>query len=80
MIVTNPKDDEEAKRKGIKDVRFVMMITPDATQDDWAVACAKSYIYEEMLPSHVKHVIFTADGAGCFKSRLHRAIQGFWVR
>ena len=74
MIVTNPKD-EESKAKKMKDVTFV---TNDGLQDDRAVACAKCYIYEECLPDHIKKVIFVADGAGCFKSKLHRAMQGFW--
>lgn len=77
MIVTNPKDIE-AKAKGVKDVTFVMMVTNDGTQDDWAVACGKAYIYQNHLPDYIKKVIFIADGAGCFKSKLHRAIQGFW--
>ena len=77
MIVTNPKD-EESKTKKMKDVTFVMLVTNDGMQDDWAVACAKSYIYEECLRDNIKKVIFVADGAGCFKSKLHRAIQGMW--
>jgi hypothetical protein len=77
MIVTNSADPE-MKADGIKDVTFVMMVTNDSCQDDWAVACGKSYIYQNHLPAHIKKVIFIADGAGCFKSKLHRAIQGFW--
>ena len=77
MIVTNP-EDVELKTKGVKDVSFVMLVTNDSLQDDWAVVCAKCYIYKECLPKHIKKVIFVADGAGCFKSKLHRAIQGFW--
>jgi len=77
MIVTNPKD-LETKAKGVKEVSFVMMVTNDGIQDDWAVACAKSYIYKNCLPDHVKKSNFVADGAGCFKSKLHRAIQPLW--
>eukprot|EP00980_Cylindrotheca_fusiformis_P023019 scaffold10054_cov140-Cylindrotheca_fusiformis.AAC.10 len=78
MIVTNPTDPN-LKADGIKDVTFVMMVTDDSRQDDWAVACGKSYIYQNHLPHAIKKVIFVADGAGCFKSKLHRAIQGFWA-
>ena len=77
MIVTNP-EDVELKTKGVKDVSFVMLVTNDSLQDDWAVVCAKCYIYKECLPKHIKKVIFVADGAGCFKSKLHCAIQGLW--
>eukprot|EP00980_Cylindrotheca_fusiformis_P024057 scaffold11480_cov117-Cylindrotheca_fusiformis.AAC.1 len=77
MIVTNP-DDPALKEKGIKDVKFVMMVTDDSCQDDWAVAASKLYIYQNHLPQRVNKAIFVADGAGCFKSKLHRAIQGFW--
>eukprot|EP00980_Cylindrotheca_fusiformis_P025942 scaffold14950_cov156-Cylindrotheca_fusiformis.AAC.1 len=79
MIVTNPAD-QALKTKGIKDVKFVMMVTDDSRQDDWAVACGKSYIYQNHLPAAIEKVIFVADGAGCFKSKLHRAIQGFWSK
>jgi hypothetical protein len=77
MIVTN-SEDPELRAKGSKDVTFVMMVTNDSTQDDWGVACGKSYIYQNHLPDRIKKAIFVADGAGCFKSKLHRAIQGFW--
>ena len=85
IIVTNPKD-EESKAKQMKDVTFVMLVTNDGMQDDRAVACAKSYIYKECLSyiyreclsDNIKKVIFVTDGAGYFKSKLHRAIQGMW--
>jgi hypothetical protein len=77
MIATNPID-EESKVKGIKDVTFVMMVTDDCLQDDWEVACAKSVVYKDYLPAHVKRAHFVSDGAGCFKSSLHRALQPFW--
>ena len=44
MIVTNPVD-EELVRKGKKEVYFVMLVTNGGLQGDWAVVCAKSYIY-----------------------------------
>ena len=77
MIVTNPKD-EESKAKKMKDVTFVILVTNDGMQDDWTVACAKSYIYKECLLDNIKKVIFVADDAGCFKSKFNRAIQGMW--
>ncbi|CAJ1930039.1 unnamed protein product [Cylindrotheca closterium] len=77
MIVTN-SEDALLKEKGVKDVSFVMLATNDACQDDWAVACAKSYVYENHLPDHVKKTIFVADGAGCFRLKLHCVIQPFW--
>jgi hypothetical protein len=64
---------------GKKDVKFVMMVTDDTLQDEWEVACAKKYIYENELPLHIKQVHFRADGAGCFRSRLHRSIQPYWL-
>jgi hypothetical protein len=54
------------------------MFTDDGLQDDWQIACAKHTIYTDHLPSQIKKVLFTSDGAGCFKSKLHRAIQPFW--
>ena len=77
MIITNPLD-ADLNAKGMKDVTFAMMVTNDGRQDAWAVQCAKSYIYETMLPKRIKKAIFVADGAGCFKNILHRASQGFW--
>jgi hypothetical protein len=78
MITTN-SSDEESKAKGLKEVTFVMMVTDDCLQDDWGVACAKSVLYKEYLPEHIKKVHFISDGAGCFKSQLHRALQPFWI-
>jgi hypothetical protein len=77
MIATNAEDEAD-RAKGVKDVKFVMMFTDDGLQDDWQIACAKHTIYTDHLPSHIKKVLFTSDGAGCFKSKLHRAIQPFW--
>jgi hypothetical protein len=78
MITTN-STDKESKAKGLKDVTFVMMVTNDCLQDDWGVACAKSVVYKEYLPKHIKKVLFVSDGTGCFKSQLHRALQPFWI-
>jgi hypothetical protein len=78
MITTN-SSDEESKAKGLKVVTFVMMATDDCLQDDWGVACANSVIYKEYLPKHIKKVQFISDGAGFFKSQLHRALQPFWI-
>jgi hypothetical protein len=78
MITTNSAD-EESKAKGLKDVTFVMMVTDDCLQDDWDVACAKSIVYKEYLPKHIKKVHFVSDGAGCFKSQLHCALQHLWI-
>jgi hypothetical protein len=37
-------------------------------------------VYKEYLPKHItKKVLFVSDGAGCFKSQLHRALQPFWI-
>ena len=77
MIATNAEDEAD-RAKGVKDVKFVMMFTDDGLQDDWQIACAKHTIYNDHLPSQIKKVLFTSDGAGCFKSKLHRAIQPFW--
>jgi hypothetical protein len=77
MIASNASD-EESRAKGINEVTFVMMITDDCLQDDWEVPYAKSVLYKEYLPAHVTKVHFVSDGAGCFKSMLHRALQPFW--
>ena len=77
MLMWNSLDPSE-RAEGIKEVRFVMMFTDDGLQDEWAVACAKREIYENHLPDHIKNAIFVADGASCFNSKLHRAIQILW--
>jgi hypothetical protein len=77
MIATN-STDPEAKAQGIKDVTFVMMLTDDSLQDEWAVTCAKAYVYQYELPAHITKAHFVSDGAGCFKSKLHRCLQPFW--
>jgi hypothetical protein len=55
-----------------------MLITDDTLQDDWEVACGKSVVYRQYLPKQIKKAIFVADGAGCFRSALQRALQAFW--
>ena len=40
-----------------------MLVTNDGLQENWAVACAKFYIYKQCLPNHINKVIFVADGA-----------------
>ena len=77
MMMWNSADPEERAR-GIKEVRFVMMLTDDSLQDEWSVVCAKQEIYTNHLPKHIKKSIFVADGASCFASKLHRALQPLW--
>jgi hypothetical protein len=77
MITTNALDEAD-KLQGVKDVEFVFMVTDDCLTDAWEVACAKTTLYEEFLPDHVKRVRFWSDGAGCFKSKTHRVFQPFW--
>jgi hypothetical protein len=77
MITTNPTDDEQ-RAKGVKEVNFVMMVTDDTLQDEHGVACAKAIVYKNYLPKHIKKVRFVSDGAGCFKSKYHRALMPFW--
>ena len=77
MLMWNSTDPEERAR-GVKEVRFVMMLTDDSLQDEWAVVCAKHEIYKNHLLAHIKKAIFVADGASCFASKLHRSIQGLW--
>ena len=50
-----------------------MMVTDDTLQDENQVIAAKTLLYKEHLPDHIKKVHFVSDGAGCFKSKLHRA-------
>jgi hypothetical protein len=49
MIASNLRD-EESRAAGLKDVRFVMMITDDTLQDDWSAMCTKHEIYSNHLP------------------------------
>jgi hypothetical protein len=89
MITRNPNSDDNAETEnnnndknsndeGYKKVTFVMLLTDDTLQDDWEVACGKNIIYSKYLPAHITKVHFVSDGAGCFKSQLHRIIQPFW--
>jgi hypothetical protein len=77
MIVTNSTDEEDQKN-GVKDVRFVFMVSDDSVQDEWEVMCAKSDIYTKHLPKHIEKVWFQSDGAGCFSSQLNRIVQPLW--
>ena len=54
-----------------------MMFTDDTVQDEWEVLCAKWVVYTH-LASRVSKAIFRADGAGCFRSVLQRAVQPMW--
>jgi hypothetical protein len=77
MIISNLRD-EESRAAGLKDVRFVMMITDDTLQDEWSVMCAKHEIYSNHLPEFISKVKFQSDGAGCFSSMLNRIVQPLW--
>jgi hypothetical protein len=78
MITTNPTDPD-ARENGIKDVKFVMMFTDDANQDEQSVAAAKHEIYSNHLPEGITKVFFHSDGAGCFKSAYHKVVQLYWL-
>ena len=77
MLMWNLTDPIE-KAKGIKEVRYIMMLTDDGLQNEWAVICAKLEIYENHVPSHITNSIFVADGVSYFSSKIHRAIQWLW--
>ena len=77
MIVTNSMDEED-REKGMKDVRFVFMVSDDTIQDEWEVMCAKADIYANHLDQRISKVWFQADGAGCFSSQLNRVAQPLW--
>ena len=70
MVITNSTDPED-KQKGIKDVKFIMMVTDDSLQDEWSVMCAKAEIYRNHLPASIENVWFQSDGAGCFSSMMN---------
>ena len=55
-----------------------MMVTDDTLQDENQVIAGKTLLYEEHLPEHITKVHFVSDGAGCYKSKLHRTIQPFY--
>ena len=55
-----------------------MMVTDDTLQDENQVIAGKKLLYKEHLPEHIKKVHFVSDGAGCYKSKLHRTIQPFY--
>lgn len=77
MIIINSTIQEERER-GIKDVRFALLVTDDTKQDEWSVMCAKSEVYTRYIPDRCSKVWFQADGAGCFSSQLMRCVQPFW--
>ena len=77
MIVTN-STDPAVRAKGIKEVKFVMMLTDDTVQDEWEVACAKYEICTNHLPEGIKRVCFHSDGAGNFRSVFHKLVQPLW--
>ena len=55
MIITNSMDEDD-RLKGMKDVKFVFMVSDDMLQDEWEVMCAKSHNYSNHLPSQVEKV------------------------
>ena len=55
-----------------------MMVTDDTFQDEQQVLAAKALLYREHLPEHIKKVHLVSDGAGCYKSKLHRTIMLCW--
>jgi hypothetical protein len=75
MLISN-SPDPEAREKGLKDVKMVMLVTNDSLQCEHAVACSKHFVYT----NHVKtpKVKYQSDGAGCFSSKLNRILQPFW--
>jgi hypothetical protein len=78
MVITNSITDPEDRQKGIKNVKFIMMVTDDSLQDEWSVMCAKAEIYRNHLPSSIENVWFQSDGAGCFSSMMNRVVQSYW--
>jgi hypothetical protein len=77
MIISNSKVEEE-RLKGIKDVKFIFLVTDDTLQNEWRVMCAKSEIYSKHIPKECPYVWFQSDGAGCFSSQLNRVVQPLW--
>ena len=77
ILMWNSTDPVE-NTKGIKEVRLAMMLTYDGPQDKRAVICAKGEIYLNHLPAHINDSIFVADGASCFNSKIHHAVQWLW--
>jgi hypothetical protein len=56
MIITNSKDDGE-RIKGMKEVKFVFLVSDETLQDKWEVMslmCGKSYVYSTHLPKEIK--------------------------
>ena len=75
MIARNAADGSASK-----DVSFAMCFTGDGLQDSHGIMCAKQLVYSTLLPEGITHVIFKADGAGCFASELSRCAQPHWER
>jgi len=74
MIAYN--NPEEPSKKIVK---FLLLLTDDTLQDAEQVACAKQYVYSNELPPWVNRVRFRSDGAGCYKSQIHRVLQPYWT-
>ena len=67
MIISN-STCSEARRQGIKEVKFIMTMTDAALQDEQCVASAKHEVYTKHLVPKITKVSFHSDGAGCFKA------------
>jgi hypothetical protein len=74
MLIMN-SSNPEAREKGLKDVRMIILVTNDSLQREHAIACTKHFIYT----NHVKtpKVKYQSDGAGFFSSKLNRILQPF---
>ena len=78
MVITN-SEDAEVRANGIKEVKFIMMFSDDAKQDELSIASAKYEVYTKHLPPEVSKVRFHSDGAGAFQSAYHKAVQPMWL-
>ena len=74
MVITNSTSSDQKK------VHFYFMFTDDTTQNANSVLSAKAYLYNELLPDHIKFVHFRSDGAGCYSSNLTKAAMTEWGR
>jgi hypothetical protein len=77
MILYN-STDPKLREQNKKEAEYVMLFTDDSLQDETEVMCGKAYVYANLLRDHISKVIFRADGAGCFSSKLNRVAQPFW--
>jgi hypothetical protein len=75
MLIRN-SEDADARAKGLKDVRFVFLVTDDGAQDEWEVICAKAFVFQHYVQT--PKVLSQSDGAGCFSSKLNRIVTPFW--